>query len=145
MGMKQNKRLAIVNEARAMWGRAPMKYILIEISHLPYPELSPNSRVHWAVKARAVKAAREEIGWLAKAQWHDEKPMMKARIGYEFHVKDKRHRDLDNLLAMCKPWQDGLIDAGVLMYDDAEHLHIWRTRYVQDTVEKTIIEIEEIE
>ena len=41
-----------------------MNKIEIKIKHLPYPELSPNSRVHWAVKARAVKASREEIGWL---------------------------------------------------------------------------------
>lgn len=100
-----------------------MRNLIIEIDHLPYQELSPNARHHWAVKARAVKASREEIGWLAKVQWHDDEPMMKAQISYEFHT-DKRKRDLDNLLAMCKPWQDGLIDAGVIFYDDAEHLEI---------------------
>ena len=117
--------------------------LTIILEHLPYPELSPNSRVHWAVKARAVKASREEIGWLAKAQWHEEKPMIMAVISYEFYVKDNRHRDLDNLLAMCKPFQDGLIDVGVLMYDDMQHLQIGHVGVVQDIIEQTIITIEE--
>ena len=122
-----------------------MRKLQIEISYLPNPELSPNSRLHWAVKARAVKASREEIGWLAKSQWHDEKPMMKAKISYEFHTRDKRHRDLDNLLAMCTPWQDGLIDAGVIFYDDAQHLEIGSVKLMQCNAEQTIIIIEEIE
>jgi len=115
----------------------------IEIEHLPYPELSPNSRLHWAVKARAVKAAREEVGWLAKAQWRD-KLMARARISYEFYVKDKRRRDLDNLLAMAKPWQDGLVDAGVLEDDDAEHLEIGYSKVIRSNAERSIILIEQI-
>ncbi len=115
------------------------------MDHLPYRELSPNSRLHWAVKHRASKASREEIGWLAKAQWHDDKPMMKSRISYEFHVTNKRHRDLDNLLAMCKPWQDGLIDAGVVFYDDSEHLEIGSLKVLQGEVEQTVVLVEEIE
>jgi len=84
-----------------------MRTLKIVIEHLPYAELSPNSRVHWVVKNRAVRASKEEIGWLAKSQWHDDKAMMRARISYEFHVKDKRHRDLDNLLAMCNLGKTG--------------------------------------
>lgn len=122
-----------------------MNSIRIVIDHLPSPELSPNARVHWAVKAMAVKVSREEVGWLAKSQWHDEKPMMRTRVSYEFHTKDKRHRDLDNLLAMCKPWQDGLIDAGVIFYDDAEHLEIGNIRVVLNNTEQTIITVKEIE
>lgn len=121
-----------------------MRTINVMIDHLPYPELNPNSRLHWAVKARAVRASREEIGWLAKAQWHDGKPMMKARISYEFHSKDKRHRDLDNLLAMCKPWQDGLIDVGVIFYDDAQHLEIGSITLTQGNIEQSIIVVEEV-
>ena len=96
------------------------------------------------VKARAVKASREEVGWLAKAQWRDEKPMMKARISYEFHTKDKRRRDMDNLLAMAKPWQDGLIDAEVIFYDDAQHLEIGQCKVIQNDTEQSIILVEEI-
>jgi len=118
--------------------------LVIEIDHLPYVELSPNARHHWVVKARAVKVSREEIGWLAKAQWHDDEPMMKARISYEFHT-DKRKRDLDNLLASCKAWQDGLIDAGVIFYDDSEHLEMGQHMVVIGSdSNKTFVKIEEI-
>lgn len=36
---------------------------------LPWPskDLSPNARVHWARKARAVKSSREQAYYLAKA------------------------------------------------------------------------------
>lgn len=122
-----------------------MRKIQIELEHLPYPELNPNSRVHWAVKARGIKASREEIGWLAKVQWHDNEPMVRARISYEFYTKNKRHRDLDNLLAMCKPWQDGLIDVGVISYDDAQHLEIGSIRLEQGDEDKTIVIVEESE
>ena len=121
-----------------------MRKIEIEISHLPYSELSPNSRVHWAIKAKAVKASREEIGWLAKAQWHDDKPMMKARISYTFHIKDKRHRDMDNLLAMAKPWQDGLIDAGVIFNDDAQYLEIGHIKVLRSDADQSIVVVEEV-
>lgn len=124
------------------------RHITIEIDHLPYSELNPNSRLHWAVKARAVKASREEIGWLAKSKWRykygDASPMTKARISYEFHTKDKRRRDLDNLLAMTKPWQDGLIDVGVIFYDDSQHLEIGSIKIIQGNVEQSIIIIEEV-
>jgi len=96
------------------------------------------------VKARSTKIAREEIGWLVKAQWHDDKPMIKAKISYEFHIRNKRRRDMDNLFAMTKPWQDGLIDVGVIFFDDANHLEIGSMELVEDTEDKTIVTIEEL-
>ena len=121
-----------------------MRILVIKLDHLPYTELSPNSRLHWAIKARAIKASREEAGWLAKAQWKDQKPMMKARISYEFLIKDRRKRDADNLLAACKPFTDGLIDAGVIFYDDIEHLETGLNRTIFDTKDETVITIVEL-
>ena len=122
-----------------------MRKLIVTIEHLPYPELSPNSRLHWAVKARAIKAAKEEIGWLAKSQWHDDKPMMRARISYEFHLKDNRVRDLDNLYTSTKALTDGLIEAGVIFYDDARHLEIGGVKAMVTGTEETIIKVEELE
>ena len=122
-----------------------MRTLEIVIDHLPFRELSPNSRCHYMIKARAVKASKEEVGWLVKTQWHDDKPMTRAQISYEFRVKDRRHRDLDNLLASCKAYQDGLIEVGVIFYDDADHLTIGRCNVKQGDAEQTIIRIEEIE
>ena len=98
------------------------RQITIIIDHLPYAELNPNKRLHWSERSRMSRIARKEVAWLAKAQWHDQQPMMKARISYEYLLKDNRTRDIDNLLASCKPFTDGLIDAGVIFYDDAKHL-----------------------
>ncbi len=123
-----------------------MRSITIIIPHLPYAELNPNNlrSSHWTVRSQWSKIAREEVGWLCKAQWHDDEPMTKARISYDFQVKDKRKRDLDNLLAMCKAWQDGLIDVGVLRYDDAKHLEIGHITLKQSDAEQSIVTVEEI-
>jgi len=125
-------------------GIKTMRKLVITLEHLPYRELSPNAREHWAVKNRAVRASKEEIGWLAKIQWHDDKPMMKARISYEFHLKNKVKRDLDNLLASCKAYLDGLIEVGVIFYDDSQHLKIGSVKAIITGEESMIITLEEI-
>ncbi len=101
-----------------------MRTLKITLEHLPSSTLNPNARKHWAEVACATSDAREEAGWLAKEQWHDDKPMMHAMISYEFTVRVDRARDEDNLIAACKPFQDGLIDAGVIFFDDAKHLKL---------------------
>ena len=123
-----------------------MRSITIKLDHLPYAELSPNKlrRLHWSVRSEVSKIARAEVAWLAKAQWHDDKPMMKARISYEFLIKGRRKHDTDNLLAASKATTDGLIDAGVIFYDDLEHLEYGMIRAVYDTKDETIITIEEL-
>ena len=123
-----------------------MRTIQIVLEHLPYAELNPNSRLHWSDRSRASRIARDEVAWLCKSKWDiEQKPMMKARIGYEFLLKSKRNRDVDNLLAACKPFTDGLIDGGVIFYDDAKHLEYGLVRAIYDTKEQTIIRVEEIE
>ena len=121
-----------------------LRECVIAIDHLPFRELSPNSRVHWAVKARAVKAQREEVGWLAKAQWGNQPPMNYARISYEFKVTNKKLRDIDNLVSACKSFQDGLVDGGVLNSDNSEHLKASYSTLSQGEAEQTIISVEEI-
>ena len=120
--------------------------LIIKLGHLPPSELNPNNlrRLHWAMRSQIMRDARTEMGWLAKVQWKDQKPMEKARISYEFILKDKRKRDVDNLLASCKPYTDGLIDAGVILYDDIKHLEIGLVRAVYDVKDDTIITVEEL-
>jgi Holliday junction resolvase RusA-like endonuclease len=122
------------------------RIITIELPHLPPSELNPNNlrSSHWSVRHKETQIAKEEIGWLAKAQWNTDKPMMKARISYQFNLKDHRKRDLDNLLSSCKAYQDGLIEAGVIFYDDAAHLEIGTVKATVTGRELTIITIEEI-
>ena len=120
--------------------------LVITLNHLPYPELNPNKlrSLHWSTRSNVSKIARDEVAWLAKIQWKDQKPMMKARINYEFLIKGKRKHDADNLLSACKPFADGLIDAGVIFYDDVKHLEIGLVRAVYNDKDQTTITIEEL-
>ena len=122
-----------------------MRSITIKLDNLPNPQLSPNRlrSLHWTDRSKLMRTAREEVGWLAKSQWKDQKPMMKARLSYEFFIKDRRKRDVDNLLAACKPFTDGLIDAGVIFYDDMAHLEYGLIRAVYDVKDETVITVEE--
>ena len=124
-----------------------MRTLTIKLNHLPGPGLSPNRlrSLHWTKRSELMRTAREEVGWLSKAEWQDQKPMMKARISYEFLIKDRRKRDTDNLLAACKPFTDGLIDGGVLFYDDMKHLEYGMVRAVYDTKDQTTITVEELD
>ena len=121
-----------------------LRSLEIIIEHLPFRELSPNSREHWAVKARAVRAQREEAGWLAKLQWGNQKPMKHARISYQFIVMDNRRRDTLNLENACKSMVDGIVDAGVLTDDDSKHLEVGHITLHQGKADQTIITIQEV-
>ncbi len=85
------------------------------IIRYPWParELNPNTRCHWAVKARAAKVYRQ-AGWvLTKASgFAVENKDAPIRISFKFCPPDnRRKRDLDNLLASCKALADGIADA----------------------------------
>ena len=98
---------------------------------LPYPPagLSPNSRLHWRAKAQLTAHYREDAGWAAIKARSDAtrdnwllRPPVEAHV--VFYVPDKRRRDQDNLLAMLKPAWDGMVDAGLLVDDDAAHFRV---------------------
>lgn len=80
---------------------------------LPWPkkDLSPNSRLFWAVKARAVKSYRQACWALTKqsgvkVDW--EGPI---HVSLQFSPPDRRKRDLDNCIASSKALFDGIADA----------------------------------
>jgi Holliday junction resolvase RusA-like endonuclease len=77
----------------------------------PSKALSPNARVHWAVKSRAKAAAREE----AHIQTIFAKAMRLPWAGLQYDLAcypaDKRHRDEDNINASIKAHLDGIADA----------------------------------
>ena len=85
---------------------------------LPPRELSPNSRCHWAKKAKAVAAYREQAkvaGWRIPASERPAWDIAEART--VFYVPDARRRDRDNLLASMKAAFDGIADAGLIAND----------------------------
>jgi crossover junction endodeoxyribonuclease RusA len=81
---------------------------------LPWPssELSQNARTHHAVKARAIKKARNDAFWLTKAVNDGSlKDAETLRVTFEFCPPDYRKRDLDNAFGCCKPHRDGIAEA----------------------------------
>lgn len=90
------------------------------ILDLPPRELSPNARVHWARKAKAVKQYRT-MAWIVarnetrakRLEWNS------AEVRAVFLLPDKRRRDPDNLMASLKAAFDGIVDAHVLTDDRA--------------------------
>lgn len=84
---------------------------------LPFPpkQLSPNARVHWAVKARAAKTYRHSC-WAMALEGGVGKMKIKPDFELTFHPPDRRARDKDNMIAAFKAGQDGLADA--LQCDD---------------------------
>lgn len=82
---------------------------------LPWPPrvLHPNSREHWAAKARATKKAREDAGWLAREagiRTGDPDIPSELKVTVTFSPPNSRAHDRDNLLANCKAYFDGIAD-----------------------------------
>jgi len=91
---------------------------------LPWPDrkLSPNSREHHFVRARAAKKARE-YAWGATLAVTGASPSWAAagaRLHWQFSPPSRRRYDLDNLVAQHKAAQDGIADA--LGVDDSRFI-----------------------
>lgn len=83
----------------------------------PHKDLSPNSRCHWAVKARHKAAARK---WAHMATIADIAAPVRAALAADsgpiplrvtFFPPDLRRRDWDNCIAQMKAAFDGVADA----------------------------------
>lgn len=90
---------------------------------LPWPhrDLQPNVGAHWAAKARAVKQARAWAGWAAKEagiRTGDTDIPGVLKVTAIFHQPDRRPRDIDNMIASCKPYFDGIAD--IIGIDDSK-------------------------
>ncbi len=88
---------------------------------LPWPDktLSPNGRpAHWAVKARAVKAARHEAAWAVRRTFRTKPNWTAVQLHWEFHPKTANKPDSDNAESSCKAYRDGIADA--LGIDDSK-------------------------
>lgn len=80
---------------------------------LPWPDktLSPNARVHWARKSRAVKDARVAAMWAVRAVITEPPSWAGVAVSMLFCPPDKRRRDRDNMIASMKSATDGIADA----------------------------------
>lgn len=94
---------------------------------LPWPDkaLSPNSRTHWATKAKAVKSARHRarimvlgagIGVDTFAGYDG-----KLHLWIDYYAKTRNYPDADNCLSASKAYLDGIADA--LGINDRRFVH----------------------
>lgn len=101
----------------------------------PAPPLSLNDRQHWRPKAAKVRTARDDARWAIKAARLPRLPA--AEVVLVWRVRDRRRRDLDNLVATLKPCLDALVDEGVLPDDDWTHVRLASTRIDPPNPERT--------
>lgn len=87
---------------------------------LPFPAAAIHShnKGHWKRKASPIKAARATAHAEAIRLGFAGRGITKARVDYDVFYPDLRHRDLKNTTgSSCKPYLDGLVEAGVLVGD----------------------------
>lgn len=77
---------------------------------LPWPPagLSPNDRLHWAKKALAAKRYKHTCWALALEEKVSAKWDGPVHLWVTFAPPDRRHRDMDNMIASIKSGLDGL-------------------------------------
>ena len=76
----------------------------------PPKELNPNSRCHWAKKAKATKAYRNAAGWATVESKDKVEGDGSIWLNITFYPPDKRRRDLDGMLSSIKGGLDGIAD-----------------------------------
>ena len=103
MGKREKEKNAV-----GKWSRWPD---MIQIT-LPWPpkQLSPNGRLHWAVKNKYRKLYRDACYWQAR-QVNARAVVGPLEVSLEFYPPDRRHRDWDNMLASIKSGLDGVAEA----------------------------------
>ena len=102
---------------------------------LPHKLLSPNrppfsrgGRIGKAVQTKKYRAQAKEA---AEAAQIETGPWAKGRATLVFYWPDSRRRDLRNAESSMKAAYDGVVDAGILVDDDAEHLEHGKTRFAE--------------
>jgi len=124
----------------------------IEVTQLPPVTSSPNWRGFWPERHKAGKVYHTAVFYCcvdARNRGYREGmsfPFTKARLNLTFVFAEQRRRDSDNLLARFKPGLDAIVDAELLLDDDAEHLEIGNVDILVDPgrAPLTIIELDEI-
>lgn len=106
------------------------------ILSLPPPVLSPN-RQHGSkrgriLKANAARKHRKEAKQAVEKEGIETGAWEYATMQAVFYHKQKRRRDGANHNNMLKAAQDGVVDAGLLVDDDADHCDMLPPRFAID-------------
>ena len=118
----------------------------IVLPGLPNSKAYPNRKTHYLGLSKIRNEQKEEIIAYVLVQGRPDYPFNRAHITITWRSKDKRDRDIDNLLSAMKGSIDGLTHAGVIVDDSAKHLSY--TLYYEwgDSVKEseTILDIQEV-
>jgi Holliday junction resolvase RusA-like endonuclease len=114
---------------------------------------TPNARRHWRQVANdnaEWKQIAETLAGVEIRKWersHDLgwRPIESCVVSVAFGLPDNRVRDLDNLIASCKPLMDGLVAAGVLIDDSIFVITKMEFGAVVNGTTTTIITVDENE
>jgi len=93
-----------------------------KVNRLPNQELSPNTRSHHMKKNREFQQEKErfEADLIYNSCIFD--PVLESiELEFHFYPENRQVRDLDNLLACCKPWIDAM-QQWVIPKDDTRYL-----------------------
>jgi crossover junction endodeoxyribonuclease RusA len=90
----------------------------LDLPHMDYS--TPNSREHWAQKARKAREWRNATALLARQAKIP--TCERITVSLELWPFDKRRRDPDNLLLVLKHCIDGLRDANVIADDTGDQV-----------------------
>lgn len=111
---------------------------------LPPKECSPNWRGHWSARMRASRAYKEAVYYCSYGVTRPEKPYEHAQVNITCVVAEDRIRDADNWHGRFKPGMDALVAAGIIAYDDVNHINSWVEFEVdKDRAPATIIKVQE--
>lgn len=114
--------------------------LVIELP-LPPKELSPNARVHYMAKSRAVKRYRQRAMLEAMAaQGRNVRAWSRATCQATFYHSTNRRRDKDNALASIKAGIDGIADARVIV-NDSELTHLPVKIDIDKTNPRVVVEL----
>lgn len=103
------------------------------------PPLTANQRFHWRKKAALTKDVRQ---W-ARLLFRTTTLKAPITVQLDWHVSDKRRRDVDNAVPTLKAICDGLVDAG-LVRDDTPDLMVKmmpRIIYAPDVEKRLVLTI----
>jgi len=122
----------------------------IEVPQLPPVEYSGNSRAHWAKQYQAGRVYQAAVFYCCvdarnRALMEGTNYLfIKPRLNLTFIFPSARRRDEDNLRARFKPGLDAIVDAGLLLDDDVEHVQLGKVDILVDPgrAPLTIIELE---
>lgn len=91
-----------------------------EVFRLPWskPPLTANQRLYWAQRATTTRVIRYTTSQTVR----NFPPCELVEVDLIWFVKDKRRRDVDNLLPTFKACCDGVVDAGIVKDDTPEFM-----------------------